>query len=70
VLSFSLYIETPSDALNAPNYILELNLSDQMLWKHTAGNRPPQPEEERFGWFVDVQGGEAGEESPQVRKKT
>jgi hypothetical protein len=39
--------ETPSDALNAPNYILEQNLSDQMLWKHTAGNRPPQPEEER-----------------------
>ena len=47
MLSFSLYIETPSDALNAPNYILEHNLSDQMLWKHTAGNRPPQPEEER-----------------------
>jgi hypothetical protein len=45
VISFSL--ETPSDALNAPNYILEQNLSDQMLWKHTAGNRPPQPEEER-----------------------
>jgi hypothetical protein len=47
VLSFSLYIETPSNALNAPNDILELHLSDQILWKHTAGKRPPQPEEER-----------------------
>jgi hypothetical protein len=39
--------ETPSNALNAPNDILELHLSDQILWKHTAGKRPPQPEEER-----------------------
>jgi len=43
-------LEPPSAsamAVTAPNYILEENLSSQMLWKHTAGNRPPQPEEER-----------------------
>jgi hypothetical protein len=34
-------------AVTAPPYILEENLSTQMLWKHTAGNRPPQPAEER-----------------------
>jgi hypothetical protein len=27
--------------------VLEESLSSQTLWKHTAGNRPPQPEEER-----------------------
>jgi ribosomal protein L23 len=40
--------ETPSAmAVTAPPYILEENLSTQMLWRHTAGNRPPQPAEER-----------------------
>jgi hypothetical protein len=34
-------------AVTAPNYVLEESLSSQKLWKHTAGNRPPQPEEER-----------------------
>lgn len=34
-------------AVTAPHYILEENMSNQMLWKQTAGNRPPQPEEER-----------------------
>ena len=35
-------------AVTAPNYVLEESLSSQKLWKHTAGNRPPQPEEERL----------------------
>ncbi|KAL3937633.1 MAG: hypothetical protein SGARI_002047 [Bacillariaceae sp.] len=34
-------------AVNAPNYVLEESLSSQKLWKDTAGNRPPQPIEER-----------------------
>jgi hypothetical protein len=34
-------------AVTAPNYVLEESLSSQRLWKHTAGNRPPQPVEER-----------------------
>ena len=34
-------------AVTAPNYVLEESLSSQKLWKHTAGNRPPQPVEER-----------------------
>lgn len=33
--------------VTAPNYVLEESLSSQKLWKHTAGNRPPQPVEER-----------------------
>lgn len=34
-------------AVTAPNYVLEESLSSQLLWKDTAGNRPPQPLEER-----------------------
>lgn len=34
-------------AVTAPTYVLEESLSNQKLWKHTAGNRPPQPVEER-----------------------
>jgi hypothetical protein len=34
-------------AVTAPNYVLEESLSSQKLWKDTAGNRPPQPIEER-----------------------
>ena len=33
--------------VTAPKYVLEESLSSQKLWKHTAGNRPPQPVEER-----------------------
>ena len=33
--------------MTAPTYVLEESLSSQKLWKHTAGNRPPQPMEER-----------------------
>jgi hypothetical protein len=34
-------------AVTAPPYVLEESLSSQKLWKHTAGQRPPQPVEER-----------------------
>jgi hypothetical protein len=34
-------------AVTAPTYVLEESLSSQRLWKDTAGNRPPQPLEER-----------------------
>lgn len=34
-------------AVTAPNYVLEESLSSQRLWKYTAGQRPPQPMEER-----------------------
>lgn len=34
-------------AVTAPNYVLEESLSSQRLWKNTAGQRPPQPFEER-----------------------
>ena len=34
-------------AVTAPNYVLEESLSNQKLWKNTAGTRPPQPMEER-----------------------
>ncbi len=34
-------------AVTAPNYVLEESLSSQRLWKDTAGQRPPQPIEER-----------------------
>jgi hypothetical protein len=34
-------------AVTAPTYVLEESLSSQKLWKFTAGNRPPQPVEER-----------------------
>mmetsp|Transcript_32615 Transcript_32615/g.49910 ORF Transcript_32615/g.49910 Transcript_32615/m.49910 type:complete len:368 (-) Transcript_32615:288-1391(-) len=39
--------ETSSMAVSAPTYVLEESLSTQRLWKDTAGNRPPQPIEER-----------------------
>jgi hypothetical protein len=34
-------------AVTAPNYVLEDSLSSQFLWKNSAGQRPPQPMEER-----------------------
>lgn len=36
-----------SMAVSAPTYVLEESISSQKLWRHTAGNRPPQPVEER-----------------------
>ena len=39
--------ELNPDAVTAPTYVLEESMSSQNLWKHTAGNRPPQPAEER-----------------------
>jgi hypothetical protein len=47
--SFSLarFSEAQAMAVTAPNYVLEESLSSQRLWKDTAGNRPPQPVEER-----------------------
>mmetsp|Transcript_15211 Transcript_15211/g.31966 ORF Transcript_15211/g.31966 Transcript_15211/m.31966 type:complete len:585 (+) Transcript_15211:92-1846(+) len=39
--------ETNAMAVTAPTYVLEESLSSQKLWKQTAGNRPPQPVEER-----------------------
>ena len=34
-------------AVTAPNYVLGESLSAQFLWKASAGQRPPQPYEER-----------------------
>lgn len=34
-------------AITAPTYVLEESLSSQRLWKESAGQRPPQPVEER-----------------------
>lgn len=34
-------------AVTAPTYVLEESLSSQRLWRNTAGQRPPQPVEER-----------------------
>jgi len=39
--------ETTSMAVTAPMYVLEESPSVQTLWRDTAGNRPPQPIEER-----------------------
>jgi len=39
--------EAAVQAVTAPTYVLEESLSDQLLWKKTAGNRPPQPVEDR-----------------------
>lgn len=39
--------EANTMAVTAPTYVLEESLSSQKLWKQTAGNRPPQPVEER-----------------------
>lgn len=33
--------------MTAPTYVLEESLSSQKLWKYTAGQRPPQPADER-----------------------
>ncbi len=38
---------TNTMAVTAPTYVLEESMSSQKLWKQTAGNRPPQPVEER-----------------------
>lgn len=38
---------TNTMAVTAPTYVLEESRSSQNLWKKTAGNRPPQPVEER-----------------------
>jgi hypothetical protein len=46
-VSFLLTTEAAVQAVTAPNYVLEESLSNQLLWKRTAGNRPPQPVEER-----------------------
>jgi hypothetical protein len=34
-------------AVTAPNYVLEESISSQLLWKESAGQRPPQPVDER-----------------------
>ena len=39
--------ENNTMAVTAPIYVLGDSLSSQKLWKQTAGNRPPQPVEER-----------------------
>lgn len=41
------FLDAAAMAVTAPTYVLEESLSSQKLWKHTAGNRPPQPIEER-----------------------
>ena len=47
-MTFSLaFLEAAAMAVTAPTYVLEESLSSQKLWKDTAGNRPPQPVEER-----------------------
>jgi len=40
-------VDAAAMAVTAPTYVLEESLSSQKLWKYTAGNRPPQPVEER-----------------------
>lgn len=40
-------IKPSPDAVTAPTYVLEESRSTQNLWKQTAGNRPPQPVEDR-----------------------
>jgi hypothetical protein len=44
-----LFTETvpPHRTMAPPNDVLEESRSTQDLWKRTAGNRPPQPEEDR-----------------------
>jgi hypothetical protein len=46
-MDFFSLTEAAVQAVTAPNYVLEESLSSQRLWKDTAGNRPPQPLEER-----------------------
>jgi hypothetical protein len=40
-------IDAAAMAVTAPTYVLEESMSSQRLWKDTAGQRPPQPVEER-----------------------
>jgi hypothetical protein len=42
-----LFSESTAMAVTAPNYVLEESLSSQRLWQESAGQRPPQPAEER-----------------------
>jgi hypothetical protein len=44
---YCFYTDAAAMAVTAPTYVLEESLSSQKLWKDTAGNRPPQPLEER-----------------------
>jgi hypothetical protein len=44
---------TGTMAVSAPNYVLEQSISTQRLWRKTAGNRPPQPIEER-AYFEEI----------------
>jgi hypothetical protein len=41
------YMQKQKTDMEAPTYVLEESRSNQNLWKQTAGNRPPQPYEER-----------------------
>ena len=47
VCHFTECLEQMTGAVTAPIYVLEESPSTQKLWKDTAGNRPPQPVEER-----------------------
>jgi hypothetical protein len=47
MIYFLFDVEAAAMAVTAPIYVLEESLSSQKLWKNTAGNRPPQPVEER-----------------------
>jgi hypothetical protein len=40
-------LDAAAMAVSAPTYVLEESLSSQRLWKDSAGQRPPQPVEER-----------------------
>jgi hypothetical protein len=44
---FFYILEAAAMAVSAPTYVLEESLSSQRLWKDSAGQRPPQPVEER-----------------------
>jgi len=45
--------EQETMAVSAPTYVLEESISSQKLWRKTAGNRPPQPVEER-AYFEEI----------------
>jgi hypothetical protein len=47
VFACNVYTEASAMAVTAPNYVLEESLSSQRLWQESAGQRPPQPAEER-----------------------
>jgi hypothetical protein len=42
-----MFLDLSAMAVTAPNYVLGESLSAQFLWKASAGQRPPQPYEER-----------------------